>query len=70
MINNVRLFPSLLAWSAVPLTDSEAEFIVLETVSEADLAMFLSNESVGHRWRRSCYRDVRCSVHFEWLKGE
>lgn len=36
------MFPSLLAWSAVPLRDSEAELKVLEAVSVAELAMFLN----------------------------
>lgn len=38
---DVRLLPSLLAWSAVPWRDSEAELKVLEAVSEAELAAFL-----------------------------
>ena len=45
-MNDVRLFPSLLAWSAVPWTESETELKVLWAVSEADLAMFLVTESV------------------------
>lgn len=43
---NVLLFPSLLALSAVPWRDSEAELKVLWAVSLAELAMFLSRESV------------------------
>lgn len=37
-IKDVRLLPSLLAWSAVPLRDSDAEFAVFEMVSLAELA--------------------------------
>ncbi len=45
-MDDVRLFPSLLAWSAVPWMASEAELKVLEAVSEAELAKFLIKASV------------------------
>ena len=45
-MDDVRLFPSLLAWSAVPWRDSLAELKVLWAVSEAELAMFLTKASV------------------------
>lgn len=41
------LFPSLLASADLPWRASEAELAVLETVSEADLAMFLIEESMS-----------------------
>lgn len=48
-VNDIRLFPSLLAWSAVPWTVSEAELKVLWAVSETELAAFLVTR-VSKEW--------------------
>ena len=67
-VNDVRLFPSLLTWSVVPLIDSEAELKAPVAVSEAELAMFLGDGVSERRVAGYCCLDVLCSVHFERLK--
>ena len=58
----------MLAWSAVPLTVSEAELKAPVAVSEAEFAMFLSDRSVRDRVAGfCCLLDLLCSVHFDRL---
>ena len=67
-VNNVRLFPSLLIWSVVPWMVLEAELRAPVAVSEAELAMFLSDRVSERRVAGYCCLNLLCSVHFERLK--
>ena len=65
-MNDVRLLPSLLAWSAVPWTESETELKVLWAVSDADLAMFLVTELVGGGRSIAAWTYDAASILVDW----